>query len=354
DSGESLGVCDSSTPAASTIATEGGSNEDSTNSTSTSRDTNQKEGENEKTVNYVTAKAVREQLVQNTACHLQRTFGSDPEDPSATVLKESWELKAQRIKEASPWGHLPGWQLAAVIVKVGDDLRQEQLAYQLLSYLKEIWANHSIALWLRPLKIVVTSPDSGLIEVVKDTVSLHQIRRHARLSLRDYIIREHGHPNSEGFLSAQRNFVESCAAYSLVGYLLQVKDRHNGNILIDKEGHVVHIDYGFILSASPGRNLGFESSPFKLTAEQVEVMGGVDGDMFNYFKWLIVQGLLTARKHRDEIFDVGRSGALQQRFMLNSTDDQVALSVDHLISQSLNSLSTRLYDNYQYYVNGIH
>jgi phosphatidylinositol kinase/protein kinase (PI-3 family) len=52
-----------------------------------------------------------------------------------------------------------------------------------------------------------------------------------------------------------------------------VKDRHNGNILLDNEGHIIHIDYGYILSCSP-KNLGFESSPFKLTPEFVEASAG--------------------------------------------------------------------------------
>ena len=44
--------------------------------------------------------------------------------------------------------------------------------------------------------------------------------------------------------------------------------------MIDDEGHIVHIDFGFLLSNAPGRGLKFEKAPFKLTVEDLEVLGG--------------------------------------------------------------------------------
>lgn len=201
---------------------------------------------------------------------------------------------------------------------------------------------------MRPYKIVCFSNDSGLIEPILNTVSLHQIKKNSNKSLRDYFIDEYGSPESEDFKIAQKNFIQSCAAYCLISYLLQVKDRlvastcisidrefknfnliflfrHNGNILLHSDGHLIHIDFGFILSISP-KNLGnwncliahqknyfnicfygclgFEQSPFKLTPEFVEVMDGSDSTLWNEFRFLLLKGMMAARKHMDRVINI--------------------------------------------------
>jgi len=68
----------------------------------------------------------------------------------------------------------------------------------------------------------------------------------------------------------------------LINSNCQVKDRHNGNLLIDEEGHIIHIDFGFMLSNSPG-GVNFESAPFKLTRELLEVWNQFFTDLFVSF-----------------------------------------------------------------------
>nr|XP_012780437.2 phosphatidylinositol 4-kinase beta [Maylandia zebra] len=316
---------------------------------------------------FIAAGDIRRRLSEQLA-QAPTTFKRDPEDPSAVALKEPWEEKVRRIREGSPYGHLPTWRLLSVIVKCGDDLRQELLAFQVLRQLQSIWEQERVPLWIKPYKILVLSADSGMIEPVLNAVSLHQVRKQSQLSLLDYFLQEHGSFTTEAFLTAQRNFVQSCAGYSLICYLLQVKDRHNGNILLDSEGHIIHIDFGFILSSSP-RNLGFETSAFKLTSEFVDVMGGPDGDMFNYYKMLMLQGLIAARKHMEKVLQIveimqqgsqlpcfhGSSTmrALKERFHMSLTEEQLQLLIDQLVDGSMRSLTTKLYDGFQYLTNGI-
>ncbi|XP_046892143.1 phosphatidylinositol 4-kinase beta isoform X1 [Hypomesus transpacificus] len=316
---------------------------------------------------FIAAGDIRRRLSEQLA-QAPTTFKRDPEDPSAVALKEPWQEKVRRIRDGSPYGHLPNWRLLSVIVKCGDDLRQELLAFQVLKQLQSIWEQERVPLWIKPYKILVISCDSGMIEPVVNAVSIHQVKKQSQLSLMDYFLQEHGSPTTEAFLTAQRNFVQSCAGYCLICYLLQVKDRHNGNILLDAEGHIIHIDFGFILSSSP-RNLGFETSAFKLTSEFVDVMGGLDGDMFNYYKMLMLQGLIAARKHMDkviQIVEIMQQGSqlpcfhgsstirtLKERFHMSLTEEQLQVLVEQMVDGSMRSITTKLYDGFQYLTNGI-
>jgi len=296
----------------------------------------------------------------------------DPKPPEVTIdnlFGELWASKKERIRRSSPYGSIPNWNLASVIVKNGDDCRQEQLAVQLITQFQKVFQQANLPLFLRPYHILVTSSTSGLIEVLSDAISLHQLKKNMPFtSLVEYFEKVYGPKNSPEFIYARRNFVESVAAYSIVTYLLQVKDRHNGNIMIDAEGHIIHIDFGFMLSTSPG-SLNFESAPFKLTQEFVDVMDGVGSDVFQYFKALMIRGFMEARKYSEKIIllvemmasgsklacfqNTGVIEGLRDRFNVSLTEEQCNEFVENLIYHSLDNWRTRHYDRYQYLTGGI-
>lgn len=90
---------------------------------------------------------------------------------------ELFEDKKKKIRKISPYGKLKSWDLKCVIVKGGDDLRQELLASQLIKQFKIIFDNAGLPLWLRPYEILVTGSNSGIIEYVHDTCSVDSLKR---------------------------------------------------------------------------------------------------------------------------------------------------------------------------------
>ena len=207
----------------------------------------------------------------------------------------SWKNIVNEIKLKSNYKNFNTLQIKSFIAKANDDLRQESLTMQLLKCFSDIFKKAEIPLKLKTYEIIITSSNSGLIEFIPNTLSIDAIKKKINgIDLNFFFILFF----NENFEEAQKNFCESLAGYSLITYILNIKDRHNGNILIDINGNIIHIDFGFILGISPG-NLNFENAPFKMTKEYIDILDGQDSNIFQYFKSLIVRGFIILKHHFD-------------------------------------------------------
>lgn len=289
------------------------------------------------------------------------------------VFRESWQHKEERIRAKSAYGASPGWRLLPILIKANDDLRQEQLAAQLIYRMAAILAREKVPVWLCPYEIIALTDSGGIIEAIPDTISLDSLKRNdPNYRGLKYFFLSHFGEGSEEFADAQANFVESLAAYSIVCFLLQLKDRHNGNILLDNRGHIIHIDFGFFFLSSPGKNVGFESAPFKLTRDFVDLLGGPDSRLFRTFRELCVKTFITLRRNCMEIIllvEMLKNGneelncfrgrpdeairQLRERFRLDLNDRACKEYVNSLVDNSIENWRTDWYDRYQRYFVGV-
>lgn len=312
-------------------------------------------------------------------------LGGVSNNNSNAYLGEDWHTKKERIRKQSAYGHLDNWDLCSVIAKNGDDLRQEAFASQVIQAMASVWKTSNIPVWVKRMRILITSANTGLVETITNALSVHSIKKELTKlsiesgdnpkgkisSLTEHFERCFGEPSSSKYKRAQDNFAMSLAGYSVICYILQIKDRHNGNIMLDNDGHIIHIDFGFLLSNSPG-SVGFEAAPFKLTNEYIDLLGGLDGAPFIKFKKLTQDAFKALRKQADHLitmvelmqkdsdlpcFKAGSQTSVQfrQRFQLHLTESECDAFVEnYLIAKSINSVYTRLYDQFQLLTQGIY
>ncbi|KAI5190362.1 phosphatidylinositol 4-kinase B [Nematocida sp. AWRm77] len=278
--------------------------------------------------------------------------------------REEWSTLQREVRETSPYKGFPSWQVQSLIVKTGSDMKQEQLTTQILKTIKGIWKADALNIFIQNYKVLVTGHRSGLIETITGVRSIHQIKKSLKekgkdLSLLSYFAEEWADTLEE----ARENFFRSLVGYSLVSYILQIKDRHNGNILIDEKGRMLHIDFGFVLGAHPGF-YSVESAPFKFSVEYAEVVGPERMAKFNEE---FLKGFLSLRKHMDHIITLVESialsntipsivpaatEALRNRFGPGMTEDEFIVHIADVVARGMKNVFTDIYDSFQYYTQG--
>ena len=257
------------------------------------------------------------------------------------------------------------WQSA--IFKVGDDCRQDVLALQMIAAFRGIFNNVGLDVYVYPYRVTATAPGCGVIDVLPNSISRDMLGREAVNGLYDYFVSKYGGEQSIRFQEARNNFVKSMAAYSVISYLLQFKDRHNGNIMVDDAGHILHIDFGFCFDIAPG-GIKFERAPFKLTSEMVAVMGGSTASQsYQWFEELCIKAFLASRQYTEKLchmvvlmldsglpcFKPETITHFRERFVLERSEREAADFMKDLIKKSYGSYSTGVYDQFQLLTNGI-
>ncbi|KAF5380919.1 hypothetical protein D9615_004166 [Tricholomella constricta] len=272
------------------------------------------------------------------------------------------------------------WQQA--IFKVGDDCRQDVLALQIIAMFKNIFTSVGLTLYLFPYRVTATGPGCGVIDVVPNATSRDEMGRAKVNDLLDFFVAKYGGQDTVAFQKARLNFIQSMAAYSVACFILQIKDRHNGNIMIDGEGHIVHIEVapfttrGVLLPFSKFivllihcfEGVKFEPSSFKLNHEMVVLMGGRYSQGYQLFQNLTVKAFLAIRPHAEQLIstvqlmlDTGLPSfkgeptikRLRDRFALGLNERQAAEFMMGVVRNAHENVRSTAYDEFQRLQNGI-
>ncbi|KAL7538463.1 hypothetical protein ACHAXR_008573 [Thalassiosira sp. AJA248-18] len=303
------------------------------------------------------------------------------------VFGRPWNVECETIRQQSPYRNVKGWKLASFIIKAGEDIRKEALVMQIMSKLWT-WFQEEIPPhlrpFLRPYTIMCVGGDAGIVECLPDVKSVNEVKKETDgfTTLRNFFERAYGPPvqppfrpdynqqqqpsitNSYGTVSfekARDNFLRSLVGYSVICYILQIKDRHNANILMDREGHIMHIDFGFVLGETPKMGkvpLFSERAPFKLSAEFWEVIGGWSA--FKRFCEMFEAAYAVAASHSDEICslveaaimnvsrntDLARSIAdsVRGRIQMKADPKEQKMHIMNIVNDAITSWGTSTYD----------
>jgi phosphatidylinositol 4-kinase len=239
----------------------------------------------------------------------------------------------------------------------------------MIAAFRGIFNSVGLDVYVFPYRVTATAPGCGVIDVLPNSISRDMLGREAVNGLHDYFITKYGGEHSIRYQEARSEFVKSMAAYSVISYLLQFKDRHNGNIMIDDKGHILHIDFGFCFDIAPG-GVKFERAPFKLTPEMLAVMGGDDPNTSQSYRWfeeLTIKAFLCSRPYCEKLshlvslmldsglpcFKPETMRNFKNRFVLEKSEREAAEFMLECIKKSAANVTTKVYDEFQLITNGI-
>jgi phosphatidylinositol 3-kinase len=177
-----------------------------------------------------------------------------------------------------------------VMFKYGDDLRQDQLILQMINYMDSLLKNMHLDYEFTTYKTLATSKSDGFVEFVPNSRTIFDIKKLYNNQIRAYYEEISNH-NEDELNKKLDSYINSCAGYCVVTYILGIGDRHLENLMIDNKGRLFHIDFGYILGKDPKPM----PPPIKLCKEMVECMGGKGSKRYEEFQQKCVNAYWVLR-----------------------------------------------------------
>ena len=173
-----------------------------------------------------------------------------------------------------------------------EDVRKDLVIMSIIRLMKRILHRKlGVDMNIVTYNVQPTSSENGFIGIVDDCTTLYHITEEKKLSILNYIINKN--PTEQVHVLRQR-FIKSCAAYTVITFLLSVNDRHLDNILLTSKGELFHIDYGFILGQDPKP---VKTPSMRITSGMLEALGGYHSESYEEFKELCESIYDILRKH---------------------------------------------------------
>uniref|UniRef100_A0A8C7YLA2 Phosphatidylinositol 4-phosphate 3-kinase C2 domain-containing subunit alpha n=1 Tax=Oryzias sinensis TaxID=183150 RepID=A0A8C7YLA2_9TELE len=251
-----------------------------------------------------------------------------------------------------------------VMYKVGEDLRQDMLALQMIRIMDRMWLQEGLDLRIVNFKCISTGKDKGMVELVpsSDTLRKIQVEYGVTGSFKDKPLAEwlrKYNPAEDEYEKASENFIYSCAGCCVATYVLGICDRHNDNIMLRSTGHMFHIDFGkFLGHAQMFGSFKRDRAPFVLTSDMAYVINGGERptSRFQLFVDLCCQAYNLIRKHCGLFLNLlslmmssglpELSGSEDLKYVFDalqphSTDAEATIFFTRLIESSLGSVATK-------------
>ena len=156
---------------------------------------------------------------------------------------------------------------------------------QIINLMQFLMRQLNVDLKLTMYEIMAYSSKDGVMEFVSHSHTLQHIRQVYNDDIVKFLSKisrekSKSHGEDAEFMSASgrlkdvrkdvfENYKESCASYVVITYLLGIGDRHLENLMMDEQGKLFHIDFGFSMGEDPKPM----QPPIKLNRQMVAVFG---------------------------------------------------------------------------------